>query len=75
MSFERITVDSDVMGGTPCIRQSMVPVATVLAMLSDGMTITDIMTDVPFLEEEDIVEALDYAAEAVRRQAARPVSG
>jgi uncharacterized protein (DUF433 family) len=70
MSFERITVDPDVMAGTPCIRQTMVPVATVLAMLADGMTITDIMTDVPFLEEDDVVEALNYAAEAVRDRAA-----
>lgn len=71
MSFARITVDPDVMGGAPCVRQSRVPVATILAMMADGMSTTDILTDLPFLDPEDIVEVLGYAADAVRDRAAR----
>ncbi|MGW1060186.1 DUF433 domain-containing protein [Micromonospora rubida] len=70
MDFERITVDPDVMGGVPCVRQSRVPVATVLAMMADGMSATDILTDLPFLDEEDMAEVLHYAADAVRDRAA-----
>ncbi|NBE85149.1 DUF433 domain-containing protein [Micromonospora rubida] len=70
MIFERITVDPDVMGGAPCVRQSRVPVATILAMMADGMSATDILTDLPFLDEEDMAEVLHYAADAVRDRAA-----
>ncbi|WBB76566.1 DUF433 domain-containing protein [Micromonospora sp. WMMD1128] len=71
MTFPRITVDPDVMGGAPCVRQSRVPVATLLAMMAEGMSVTDILTDLPFLDEEDLAEVLNYAADAVRDRAAR----
>ena len=66
MAFERITVDPDKMGGQPCIRGLRIPVATVLAMIADGMTVSEILADFPDLEADDIVDALRYAAEAVR---------
>jgi uncharacterized protein (DUF433 family) len=65
MAFERITVDPDVMGGAPRIRGIRIPVATVVAMVADGMTAADIIADLPDLELDDIGEALHYAAEAV----------
>jgi uncharacterized protein (DUF433 family) len=68
MVFERITTDPDVLGGTPCIRGLRVPVATVVGMVADGMTVEEILTDYPYLEHADIVEALRYAAEAVRER-------
>jgi uncharacterized protein (DUF433 family) len=68
MAFERITVDPDVMGGAPRIRGLRIPVATVVAMVADGMTAADIVADLPDLELEDIAEALHYAAEAVRER-------
>ena len=71
MSFPRITVDPDVMGGAPCVRQSRIPVATLLAMMAEGMTVTDILTDLPFLDEDDMAEVLNYAADAVRDRTAR----
>ncbi|MGC1212723.1 MAG: DUF433 domain-containing protein [Micromonospora sp.] len=71
MAFPRITVDPDVMGGAPCVRQSRIPVATLLAMMGEGMTVTDILTDLPFLDEEDMAEVLNYAADAVRDRTAR----
>ena len=66
VEFTRITVDADVMGGAPCIRGLRVPVATVVAMVADGMTTAEILVDLPYLEGDDVVEALHYAAEAVR---------
>jgi uncharacterized protein (DUF433 family) len=71
MAFPRITVDPDVMGGAPCVRQSRIPVPTLLAMMAEGMSVTDILTDLPFLDEEDMAEVLNYAADAVRDRTAR----
>ncbi|MBM7076162.1 MULTISPECIES: DUF433 domain-containing protein [Micromonospora] len=71
MTFPRITIDPEVMGGAPCVRQSRVPVATLLAMMAEGMSVTDILTDLPFLDEEDLAEVLNFAADAVRDRAAR----
>lgn len=68
MAFERITVDPDRMGGVPCIRDLRVPVATVVAMVADGMTVEEILADLPYLEAEDVAEALRYAAAAVRER-------
>jgi uncharacterized protein (DUF433 family) len=68
MVFARITVDPDRMGGIPCIRDLRVPVSTVIAMVADGMSVDEILTDLPYLEPEDIAEALHYAAEAVRER-------
>ncbi|MFR9777505.1 DUF433 domain-containing protein [Micromonospora sp. MS34] len=71
MAFPRITVDPDVMRGAPCVRQSRIPVATLLAMMADGMSVTDILTDLPFLDEDDLAEVLNYAADAVRDRTVR----
>jgi uncharacterized protein (DUF433 family) len=68
MAFERVTVDPDRMGGAPCIRDLRVPVATVVAMVADGMSADEILADLPYLEREDIAEALRFAAEAVRER-------
>jgi uncharacterized protein (DUF433 family) len=66
--FTRITVDPNQMGGTPCIRGLRIPVATVVGMVSEGMTETEILKAYPDLELEDIRESLRYAAEAVRER-------
>ena len=66
MQFNRITVNPDQMGGVPCIRGLRIPVATVVGMVADGMNNREILTAFPDLEQEDITEALKYAAEAVR---------
>ncbi len=68
MTFERITTDPEVLGGVPCIRGLRVPVATVVGMVADGMTVEEILADFPYLESEDIAEALHYDAEAVRER-------
>ena len=68
MTFRRITVRPDQMGGAPCIRGLRVPVATIVGMVADGMTTKEILEAYPDLREEDIREALHYAAEAVRER-------
>lgn len=68
LRFTRITVDPKQMGGVPCIRGLRMPVATVVGMIADGMSIDDILREHPTLEAEDIREALRYAAEAVRER-------
>lgn len=65
MKYLRITVKPDQMGGMPCIRGLRIPVATVVAMVADGMTNREILEAYPDLEEKDIQEALRFAAEAV----------
>jgi uncharacterized protein (DUF433 family) len=66
--FTRIKVDPHQMGGAPCIRSLRIPVATVVGMVSEGMTETEILNAYPDLELEDIRESLRYAAEAVRER-------
>ncbi|HZO97312.1 MAG TPA: DUF433 domain-containing protein [Gaiellaceae bacterium] len=68
MTFERITVRPDQLGGVPCIRGLRIPVATVVGMVADGMSGDEILAAYPDLEAEDIAEALRYAAEAVRER-------
>jgi len=68
MEFNRITVNPNQMGGVPCIRALRIPVATVVGMVSDGMTDEEILEAYPDLEPGDIQEALRFAAEAVRER-------
>jgi uncharacterized protein (DUF433 family) len=68
MSFTRITVRPDQMGGVPCIRGLRIPVATVVGMVADGIDEAEILAAYPDLEAEDVREAMRYAAEAVRER-------
>jgi uncharacterized protein (DUF433 family) len=68
MKYTRITINPDQMGGMPCIRGLRVPVATVVEMVAQGMTTDKILQAYPYLESEDIQEALLFAAEAVRER-------
>lgn len=56
------------MGGVPCIRSLRIPVATIMAMLAEGMTETEILQAYPDLEKADLVEALKYAAVALQER-------
>ena len=62
MIFQRITIDPDVCGGKPCIRGLRFPVSRVLGLLASGETPDMILQNYPYLEAEDIQEALSYAA-------------
>lgn len=62
MLFRRITVDSEVFGGKPCIRGLRFPVSRLLGLLAAGETPEAILQSYPYLEQGDIEEALHYAA-------------
>lgn len=66
--YDRITVDPAQMGGVPCIRRLRIPVATVVGLVGEGMSTEQILADYPDLEQEDISQAVSYAAEAVRER-------
>jgi len=65
MSFSRITINPDQMGGVSCIRGLRIPVSTVIGMVADGMTNDEILLAYPDLELADIREALEYSARKV----------
>lgn len=58
----RITFDPQIMGGKPCIRGMRVTVGMILGMLANGKTTEDILRAYPYLEAEDVREALAFAA-------------
>ena len=59
--LERITIDTNVCHGKPCIRGMRWPVVVILGLLEGGMTIKEILEDHPELEEKDIYVSLQYA--------------
>ena len=62
MKFRRITVNPEICTGKPCIRDLRFPVSRVLGLLAAGETKVSILKAYPYLEPEDIDEALQYAA-------------
>ncbi|MFZ0607110.1 MAG: DUF433 domain-containing protein [Xanthobacteraceae bacterium] len=60
--FERITQNSAVMGGKPCIRGLRVTVGMVVGQIAAGRSIDQLLGDYPYIQREDILEALRYAA-------------
>lgn len=68
MTFERIAVHPERMGGLPTIRDTRVTVTAVLGQLAAGRTIEQIIEDYPYLEREDILAALRFAAEALHER-------
>lgn len=62
MTFDRITLDPQVMGGKPCIRGLRVTVGTIVGLLAQGHQPEEILKLYPYLEAGDIPQALGYAA-------------
>ncbi len=60
----RITIDPNVCGGRPCIRGLRVRVKDILDMLAGGATRDEILADYPYLENDDITAALEFASKA-----------
>ncbi len=56
------------MSGVPCVRRLRIPVATIVGLIAQRMTREQILRDYPDLEDGDISQALEYAAEAVRER-------
>jgi len=61
-NLARITFDPNVMGGKPCIRGLRVTVGTIVGLVASGYSTAEILGAYPYLEEEDVSEALAYAA-------------
>ncbi|MFT4179274.1 MAG: DUF433 domain-containing protein [Thermomonas sp.] len=62
MNLDRITQQATVMGGKACIRGLRVTVSMLVGQIAAGVTIDDLLAEYPYLEREDIVQALRYAA-------------
>ncbi len=62
IGFDRITFDPAVMGGRACIRGMRITISLVLNLVANGMTTPDILDAYPYLEDDDIRQALQYAA-------------
>ena len=60
--FNRITFDSNIIGGRACIRGMRITVSLILNLISNEMTASEIIKEYPYLEEEDIRQSLQYAA-------------
>jgi uncharacterized protein (DUF433 family) len=60
--LDRITFDAHIMGGRACIRGMRVTVALILNWIANGMSISEILQEYPYLEAEDIRQALRYVA-------------
>ena len=61
-NLDRITRDPEVMGGKPCLRGMRVTVGTIVGLVAAGHSNAQILAAYPYLEEEDIRQALAYAA-------------
>jgi uncharacterized protein (DUF433 family) len=70
--LDRITTDPQVLGGRPCIRGLRVRVKEILDLLASGATRRQILDDYPYLEDDDIAAALEYAAQHVDHPIIRP---
>ena len=66
--FERITIDPKVFGGKPCIRGMRFPVSKIVELIAADVSIEEILDDYPYLEKEDIRQALKYAAWALQEE-------
>jgi uncharacterized protein (DUF433 family) len=62
MTLDRIMRNPEVMGGKPCLRGMRVTVGTIVGLVASGHANAEILTAYPYLEEEDIQQALAYAA-------------
>lgn len=67
LSNSRITVEAGKCGGRPCIRGLRIRVTDILSLLGAGASFAEILEDYPDLEVDDILAALNYAAEQADR--------
>ena len=60
--LDRITRDPKVMGGKPCVRGMRITVGTIVGLMGAGHAVAEILEAYPYLQEEDVRQALSYAA-------------
>src|ERR1700722_7568128 len=68
VAYERITIDPNRMSGLPCIRDTRVTVSAVLGQLAAGLTIPELLADLPYLARAGVLAALEFAAAAVQER-------
>ena len=61
-NFNRITQEPGIMGGKPCIRGMRLTVGRILSQIGAGETIDELLVDYPYLEHEDVLQSIQYAA-------------
>jgi uncharacterized protein (DUF433 family) len=59
----RITYNSDMLNGNPCIRNMRITVKDIMSYLSAGMTVEELLSDFPYLEKEDIIACFAYCVD------------
>lgn len=70
--FDRITFDPQILGGRACIRGMRIPVSVIVGQLAHGATWEEVLADYPDLEEQDIRQALGYAAWLTHEEVSTP---
>lgn len=68
IKLDRITIDPEIMGGMPCIRGYRIPISLIIRLIASGKRTKEILKDYPELEEEDVKQALEYAAWTVSEE-------
>ncbi|MWJ28574.1 DUF433 domain-containing protein [Halomonas sp. ZH2S] len=63
--FNRVTFDPSIYNGKACIKNSQVPISTIVRKLASGSSAEQLLADNPYLEDKDILQALEYAAVCV----------
>jgi len=64
--LDRITQDALVMAGRPCIRGMRVTVSMIAGQIASGLSIEDLLEDYPYLEREDVLQALHFTAQRLK---------
>jgi len=62
LRFDRITFDPHVMGGRACLRGIRITVSLIVNLVANGMPTAEILEAYPYLEPEDVRQALQYVA-------------
>jgi uncharacterized protein (DUF433 family) len=62
MNIDRISRSMDVMGGKPCVSGTRVTVGTIVGLIATGSSTAEVLEAYPDLEEQDVMQALAYAA-------------
>jgi len=72
--FDRIQISPDVLNGQPCIRDTRIPVRRLVLALAHHGTLAEVRKDFPAVTDEDIRQALEYAAASIEDQASLPAA-
>jgi uncharacterized protein (DUF433 family) len=68
VAYDRISINPNRMNGLPCIRDTRVAVSAVLGHLAAGRSIEETLVDYPYLDRDDVLAALEFAAAAVQER-------